>query len=309
MSFLVPFGYLEEDLIEELIKKCTLEFVDKYGKKTALTFYEKTNKGYSFPQGLWKEVFVKKPNVIKSEKKDFGAKINLINRGMIDQNEIFTEACDFLEEQGNVLINLPTNSGKTSISVYLASHFGLKTLIVCSLTKVLEQWRDSFVLNTKAKICLIESSKTDFSGSDILICTPYIFSALSEKLKNTPLIICDEIHSHTKKILKTLLRYRPKYLVGLTATMKRKDSLHKAFPLYFSDNVIQRKEVKEGVKVYKVDTNHQPIVQYKTRFGKKEIDYVSMISDICLDEERNQFIADHLYNFLSTGKVITENEK
>lgn len=306
MAFWVPNGYFDEETLNQLLEECTLNFTNKYGQKTTFFFFEKKQKGYYFPIAKYKQVFTSKPKTIESEKVDYSAKISLGMRGGVDQKEVFFEAISYLKNSGYVLINLPTNTGKTSISVYLTGFLKERALIVCSLTKVLEQWKEAFSLNTNAKICLMESSKTDFSDADVIICTPHVFSSLSEELKNIPLIICDEIHSHTKKILKTLLKYRPKYLVGLTATTKRKDGLHKAFPLYFGENVISRGEVKEGAKVYRITTNYVPEVKYRKRFGKQEIDYVSMVSDICSSSERNLFIANHVYDYLSSGKITRE---
>ena len=68
------------------------------------------------------------------------------------------------------ILSLPCGYGKTALSLYIASQFKLKTLVIVHKTFLLNQWKDrikEFMPN--AKIGIIQQKTVDTEDKDIVI--------------------------------------------------------------------------------------------------------------------------------------------
>jgi len=107
-------------------------------------------------------------------------------------------------------------------------------------------------------------------------------------------------HMGAEVFCKALFKIVTKYMLGLSATMKRKDNLSKVFEMFIGPVVYTKKrEGGDGVEVQVIDYEHED-----KEFGKVELNwkghvhYSKMIKKICEFNPRSDFILKVLENLL-----------
>lgn len=216
-------------------------------------------------------------------------------KGYRDQNVVCQEALEILESNHVVFLALATGFGKTSCGIYFTAHFKLKTAMISHLTTINEQWADEYSKITNAKVQIVKGNKGLDPTADVYIIGVQKAATLSrEELSDIGLVIFDEAHIATVTAFsKSLLRFQPKYVIGLSATPKRADGMHKLLSMYFGPpkSFIVRKEVK-NFTVYKIETEFKPEIRYVMVKGAMVPDWTTIINSIEYNDERQQLIAD-----------------
>jgi len=212
------------------------------------------------------------------------------------QKQVKDEAIFSLNKKGSVMLALYPGFGKTSMSVYLASKIGLKTLVICHRIILLNQWEQAikrFIDNVK--VCLVKPGMSnkklkEAEESDFLLVNAQNVKSLGEDFfKNIGLVIVDEIHLILCESLSECLGYIcPRYLFGLSATPYRSDGMDKLLDFYFGEEKIVR-ELYHPHKVYKIDTH----IEYE----EDSKDWNALISAQSFHEKRNKFIVDIILHF------------
>tara|TARA_Y100000389_G_scaffold134961_1_gene132477 strand:+ start:23084 stop:24478 length:1395 start_codon:yes stop_codon:yes gene_type:complete len=128
------------------------------------------------------------------------------------------------------ILSLPTGYGKTTVSLHIMCRLKLKTLIIVHKEFLMNQWIDrisQFV--PSARIGIIQGPKCEIVNKDVVI---GMLQSLSQKdydrdlFKEFGFTIIDETHHIcTRMFSKFLMKYNTKYLLGLSATIDRKDGL------------------------------------------------------------------------------------
>lgn len=126
------------------------------------------------------------------------------------------------------ILVLPCGFGKTVVGLSIAAELGRKTLVIVHKEFLLEQWRERIaVFLPNVNVGLIQGPRCIVEGCDIVI--GMIASLTSERnyecLEAFGTIILDEAHHMAARHFSTIFyRLQSKYVLGLTATPKRKDS-------------------------------------------------------------------------------------
>lgn len=130
------------------------------------------------------------------------------------------------------ILSLPTGYGKTTVALHVMCRLQTKTLIIVHKEFLMNQWVErvkQFVPD--ARIGYIQGSRVDIENKDVVI---GMLQSLSMKeydkdiFKEFGLTIIDETHHIcTKTFSKSLLKFNTKYVLGLSATLQRKDGLTK----------------------------------------------------------------------------------
>jgi superfamily II DNA or RNA helicase len=209
---------------------------------------------------------------------------------------------------GGGLLELPCAWGKTSGSLYIVAALGKKTLVILHKEFLMNQWIErihSFLPD--AKIGRIQGSVMDVEGKDIVLC---MLQSLVGKeypadlFESFGLTIIDEVHHISSQTFSNaLFKVVTKYMLGLSATMDRKDGTTKVFKLFLGE-VIHKAETKtetdvEVRAVYYKTSDHEfneTILDYK---GQPQIS--SMISKLCSYNRRTEFIITSLNQFIRNG--------
>lgn len=207
------------------------------------------------------------------------------------QKEVKNQAIKFLNTTGCVMISSPPGFGKTCMAINICSFIKLRSMIITKGTVLLKQWQDSiYDFCPDAKCQIIETKTKIKENMDF-----YIVNAINipkfDKLflKTMGCVVIDEAHQVMSKILhQSLYHLFPRYLIGLTATPYRPDSLDALLKLYFGENVIFKKLYREHI-VYKMYTPYTPPIIKNIR---GETDWNSVLEFQSTHVQRNEDIIE-----------------
>lgn len=219
------------------------------------------------------------------------------------------------KETAGGLLELFCAWGKTSASLYIISQLKKKTIVIVHKEFLLNQWveRITQFLPT-ARIGRIQGQIIDIENKDIVICMLQSLSMKDYKssiFDSFGLTIIDEVHHISSETFSNaLFKLVTKYMLGLSATMERKDGTTHVFKMFIG-NVIH-KAVREG------ETNSVLIkaIHYKTDdtdFNDTIYDFkgnpniAGMICKLCDYNNRTEFILKVLLDSIKIDN-IDENE-
>lgn len=211
---------------------------------------------------------------------------------------------------GGGLLELPCGFGKTSISLYILSQLKKKTLVIVHKEFLLNQWveRIQQFLPT-ARVGRIQGQIIDIENKDIVI---GMLQSLSMKeypasvFESFGFTIIDEVHHISSQTFSNaLFKIITKYMLGLSATMNRKDGTTRVFKMFLGDVIFKGKRDEErNVEVraitYKVndDEFNDTILDYR---GNPQNS--SMISKLCEYNRRSEFIIKTVCDFIKVDNV------
>jgi len=196
-----------------------------------------------------------------------------------------------------------TVTHNTVVSLYLASVFKKKTLVVCHKDFLGNQWKEriqQFLPN--ASIGIIKQNKVDVD-KDIVI-----GSLQSLAMKDYPheifegfgFVICDECHHLSAEVFSEALpKITCKRMLGLSATLKRKDGLTKVFEWYLGKPVYEvKREDNELIVDVKRYYDHDPEYSKEHKLFNGKLNFAKMINNVCSFSPRNHFIINTLLEYL-----------
>ena len=142
------------------------------------------------------------------------------------QVEPALQAFKQLQQTKTTSLFLHTGFGKTMIAVWLAVHLQRTAVVVVSLGTLPDQWRDTFLKNTDAKV--IDYRREPLTAeTNVVICMKDSLTKLAAEF-NPGLLIVDEAHLFcTPSGVKPLLATNPEYVIACTATPKRSNGMEK----------------------------------------------------------------------------------
>jgi len=260
----------------------------------------------------------------KSIKIPEGTNINVEFKGTLRETQIKVvetyvnkvEKCGF----GGGLLELPCGFGKTILSINIISILKKKTFIIVHKEFLMNQWIEriqQFLPN--AKIGKIQGQIIDIENKDIVIC---MLQSLSMKEYPTTLFesfgltIIDEVHHISSEVFSnSLFKLVTKYMLGLSATMNRKDGTTKVFKMFLGDVIFkgkrddERKVEVRAIDYYVNDDDFNNVV-YDYRGN---ILYSTMINKLCEYNHRSEFILRVLSDMLKENPtqqimIIAQNK-
>ena len=207
---------------------------------------------------------------------------------------------------GGGLLELPCAWGKTSASLYIISQLKKKTLVIVHKEFLLNQWVEriqQFLPN--ARIGKIQGQIIDIENKDIVI---GMLQSLSMKeyptsvFESFGLTIIDEVHHISSQTFSNaLFKIITKYMLGLSATMNRKDGTTRVFKMFLGDVIFKGKRDEErnvevrAIEYYAEDDDFNHVI---TDF-RGNVSYSSMISKLCEYNRRSEFIIKVVVNLLN----------
>lgn len=281
------------------------------------------NDSLRLPLGMKKKYIEKQEGIVQKEypKMNEGAKFvkELFtiktdpNKRKRDQDVVASLALERLKKNDVVFISCFTGYGKSSTAIYLSIVLGMKTMVMCHLKIVREQWVEEFISFTgnTVKIQFLKGKNVKLNPTaDVYIVGINKASKMDkEDFEDIGTVIIDEAHIATvTAFTKSLFKFRPKKLIGLSATPDRSDGLHSIFNLYFGSptDFIIRKEIK-NFTVYKYQTKFKPDIEYTTFKGRVTVNWNSVIKSIEENNERWVLIADIVANHPDEKIIILCN--
>ena len=199
---------------------------------------------------------------------------------------------------GGGLLELPCAFGKTVLSLNIIARLKKKTLVIVNKEFLLNQWieRISQFL-PGARVGRIQGPEIDIEGKDIVLGMLQSISMKdydSSVFDSFGLTIIDEVHHISSEVFsRALFKIVSKYMLGLSATMERKDGTTYVFKQFLGEVVFkgERDEGEHDVEVRAIE-----YVSKDAEFNKVECDfrgnpkYSTMIVKLCDHCERSDFI-------------------
>jgi superfamily II DNA or RNA helicase len=248
----------------------------------------------------------------KQYKINEGTDINLEFAGILrDYQEPvvnkFIQHCNDAKYGGG-LLELPCAWGKTSASLYVLSKLKKKALVIVHKEFLMNQWIERIQqFLPKARVGKIQGQIIDIEDKDIVI---GMLQSLSMKeypastFDSFGLTIIDEVHHISSEVFSnSLFKLVTKYMLGLSATMNRKDGTTKVFKMFLGDVIFKGKRdepMNVIVHAIKYEVDDEEFNEVKTDFRGNPA-YSSMISKLCEYNRRSEFILKVLSNLFETN--------
>ena len=237
--------------------------------------------------GLPKKIKIKQGNDIEC---NFVGSLRTIQQPVVEAfiNNIFN---------GGGLLELPCAFGKTVLSLYIISVLKKKTLIIVHKEFLMNQWIErieQFIPNMR--IGKIQGQIIDIENKDIVI---GMLQSLSMKdypcelFDSFGFTIIDEVHHISSEVFScALFKIVTSVMLGLSATMNRKDGTTEVFKMFLGDIIFKGKREEEHnviVKAYDYCVNDDEFNELKTDY-RGNILYSTMISKLCTYNRRSEYI-------------------
>jgi superfamily II DNA or RNA helicase len=314
-TYLGPKGYtipkqeLTDAQIANLRKTLTVKPVtggNAFGAADTVEFpiyRESSNKIY-LPRFYGKSIFgeVKRTTIHPGDdiNIEFAGSLRPIQVPVVEAyvNSVTTQTTEGQDFGGGGLLELPCAFGKTVLSLNIIARLKKKTLVIVNKEFLLNQWieRISQFL-PDAKVGRIQGPEIDIDGKDIVL---GMLQSISMKdydpkvFESFGLTIIDEVHHISSEVFsRALFKIVSKYMLGLSATMERKDGTTYVFKQFLGEVVFkgERDEGEHDVEVRAIE-----YVSKDAEFNKVECDfrgnpkYSTMIVKLCDHSDRSDFI-------------------
>ena len=214
-------------------------------------------------------------------------------------------------ERGGGIISIRCGGGKTVLALHISSVLKKKTIVVVHKDFLMTQWRDRILeFLPHAKIGKIQQDTVDIEGKDIVLAMVQSLS-MKEYEEGTfdsfGLAIFDECHHLGAEVFsKCMAKVASKYMLGLSATPKRKDGLSKVFEWYIGDIVyLQQKKNEDYAEVQLIDCEFQDEKYNKEELNfRKEPCMPKMINNICDYLPRTELIIELTLKYRKEGRNV-----
>ena len=173
--------------------------------------------------------------------------------------EAFFKSCakshDYCKYSKGGIISVGCGFGKTVLALYISTVLKKKTLVIVHKTFLMNQWKEriqQYIPN--ARIGFIQGKTIDIDDKDIVI---GMLQSISMKdydeniFNDFGFTIIDEAHHIAAEVFsRSLTKINSYYMLGLSATPKRKDGLSKVFEWYLGPYLfIQKEKEKRTLQV------------------------------------------------------------
>ena len=232
---------------------------------------------------------------------------NLLEKQKLPYEKLITS----LTECGGGILSLPCGFGKTILSIAVALSIGRKCGIVVNKEDLGDQWEKAILkfTNNMARIGRIQQDVFDIKDKDFVICIVHTLARREinkDEMKTFGIFIIDECHHLASEMFSQALpKINCKYVVGLSATLVRKDGLTPV--LHYFLGPLCYSEKRQG------NSNLQ-VVQIKLKSNSPEYQVLylcngnknttGMISKLTTSKNRNKLIIDIIISLMKEQRKI-----
>lgn len=202
------------------------------------------------------------------------------------------------------LLELPCAYGKTVLSLNIISRLKKKTLVIVHKEFLMNQWIEriqQFLPN--ARVGKIQGSVIDIENKDIVLGMLQSISMKEysgELFESFGFTIIDEVHHISSQTFSNaLFKIVTKYMLGLSATMNRKDGTTKIFKMFLGEVIFKGKRDERNVEVRAIEykVNDESFNHVATDYRGNPA-YSTMISKLCEYNRRSDFVLKVLSDML-----------
>jgi len=232
--------------------------------------------------------------------------------GTIRENQKEVVNSYLLPQPHDGVISLQTGGGKTVCALFIASQLKLPTIVLVHNTFLRDQWVERIkAFLPKARIGFVQGDQAQTEDVEFTVAMLQTVSQrdyTSKTFKPIGLVIVDECHHiATESFSNAMSKLTSKYILGLSATLERKDGLMHVIhwflgPLLYKSNTADK--VDEGVKVEVYDFDPQDNEYNAVILNQSGVMFTAlMINKVVEYEPRNKLLVELLTD------VYQENER
>jgi superfamily II DNA or RNA helicase len=222
-------------------------------------------------------------------------------------NYVSTPICSGSSNNGSgAILEVFCGAGKTVIANKIISILKKKTLILVHKEFLMNQWIERIEeFLPGAKIGKIQAQVFDIEDKDIvigMIQTLYDKEYSSDTFSSFGLTIIDEVHRiGSEQFSKTLFKTITPYMLGISATVDRKDKLTKILYMFIGEKIYSKKREADDlvcVRAINYHANDTEFNEVETDF-RGNVKYSSMIVKLCDYGPRSDFIIRIIKDLIS----------
>jgi superfamily II DNA or RNA helicase len=198
------------------------------------------------------------------------------------------------------VLNAPTGSGKTVITLFMIAQRRQPTLIVVHTKELAFQWMDritSFLNIPAGEIGYIGGGKMMIGKKITVALVQSLYKHSQDVAKQIGYIVVDECHRcPSRTFTDAVTNFNSKYMLGLTATPFRRDKLSELIFWHLGDlhHEIEKNNLISQGHILKTDVIFRE-TDFKSHFDPVN-QYSKMLSELTGDKERNLLIASDVAN-------------
>jgi superfamily II DNA or RNA helicase len=217
----------------------------------------------------------------------------------IEQVDAFLNACDDPIKMGGI-VSIGCGGGKTVIAINIACRLKLKTLFISHKDFLNVQFAERVkMFSPDSSIGIIKQNKVDIKNKDFVVGSLQSIAMRDydpDIFKDFGLVIIDEVHHCSAEVFsQALIKTCSPFVLGLSATLNRKDGLRKVFEWFIGKPVIKLINNTDDndidVKYYHFTSNNPEYNRIETMFNGK-ISAVKMLGNVVSYKPRIQFIVE-----------------
>lgn len=222
------------------------------------------------------------------------------------QQESIDKCTSYLKNNYGGRLEAPTGSGKSYLSLAVASNLNTPTLVLVHKLDLLDQWKKLADPNENLhfpglQVGVYHSKKQDYKDKHVVVST---FQTLYSRRDELPedffnmfgLVIVDESHIvAARTFTEVVSRFTAKYILGVSATFRRKDKMGFVWDWYIGPLIHQHQTQRLTGKYYIKDLNSNLILT-----GNAGIDGTILAKNF----SRNKEILTDLISASKSGRKI-----
>ena len=232
----------------------------------------------------------------------------------ICSSEIIKDGNDYAAIGSGGIIELYCGAGKTVCAIKIISLLKKKTLIIVHKEFLMNQWIERIQeFLPSAKVGKIQGPIFDVDGKDIVICmvqTLYDKDYAPDAFSSFGLTIIDEVHRiGSEQFSKTLFKTITPCMLGISATVERKDKLTRVLYMFIGEKIYSLKRDSDecvcvrGIQYiandptfnetevdYRGNTKYSTMITKLCEFGPRSDFIIRVIKDLISEEADNQIM-------------------
>lgn len=275
-----------------------------------LRFYKEAPDNLILPRGfiyeLWNLCREYKIKPIINDDRKFFPFVNFKFHGQLRQYQ--TLAVNAIDKHDFGVLEAPTGSGKTAMALYIIARRKQSALIVVHTKELLNQWVEriqQFLGIQKEEIGIIGNGKKKLGEQITVAMVQSLYKCADEVKNHIGHVIVDECHRVPSRTFnEAISAFDCKFILGLSATVFRNDGLSQLIGWYLGDVGHQ---VDRAALVQNGSITSFEVVTRETDFDTL-LDcsryYSKVISELCLDDKRNQMISQDVAKNAGNGSGV-----
>lgn len=219
-----------------------------------------------------------------------------------DQQTVADLSMDALRNKGGGLLELYCGYGKTVVGLYITATLGYKTAVLVHKEFLMTQWIERIEMFLPgARVGKIQGPIVDVEDKDIVL---VMIQSLATKeypmdlFSGFGLIIVDECHHMSAEVFSNaLFKAVTPHMLGLSATIIRKDGLTRVFKMFLGDVIakrVRKDKIKPRVRVYFYQNPEDEDFNNTMLNHTGQVNFSAMMSKICKCEHRVNYVLERI---------------